>query len=145
MTQTVRDEVLHALAQAGNPLTFDELLAACHTVTENKQLSNALFQLKKAEQVVSPKRGLYMLPRGGYEQTAAPKSPPTPAAAAAAEPQSHDTVEQILQQLVDDTQGALDEYLVSIADPAILKPLQAARDQAREAVRAHREKLNGRV
>ncbi len=188
MTETVRTEVREALKAASRPLNFDELLAACHTVMENKQLSNALFQLKKWGEVVSPKRGLYEIPRcvrcdtrlehaGGIGPYCPNKScdadddqrsdateplgrcgrcgapltdgPPcsctkpaastTPAPAAPATPESLlcEKVEEILQQLVDDTQGALDEYLVSIADPAILKPLQAARDNARAALKAH--------
>lgn len=34
------------------------------------------------------------------------------------------------------TQAALDEYLATVADPRVLKPLRAARDGARDALAA---------
>lgn len=42
----------------------------------------------------------------------------------------------LLEKAAADTQDALDEYLASIADPKILKPLRAARDATRAALAA---------
>ena len=163
MTQIIRAEALTALDH-GAPLSFDELLGKCPSVVSNKQLSNVIFQLKESGLVVSPEKGLYQRAgnQAGGTKTAEPgdfkiKAPPystselktiserSPFAGArgrtdartksAPEP----TVEQILQRLIDETQGGLDEYLYSVGDRAILQPLMDARDSARKAMAAYRE------
>lgn len=59
-----------------------------------------------------------------------------PAQSAPAGQHSSGHTRRTLQKLVADTQEALDEYVLAIADMEILTPLQAARDSARQALAA---------
>lgn len=56
----------------------------------------------------------------------------TPAATAAGQ----NLVREILERAVADSQQTIDEYVTAVADPRILGPLRAARDQARAALAA---------
>ena len=137
--ETLRDEVLAVLSDT--PQGLAAIYAACETAEDQKQVANILFRMRQSGLVVSAERGLYV--RGtaaeGRERAAPAKraigsrkvvSPKVPARPPA---------EAIVRHLVADTQSALDAYLMSIGDPAILAPLRAACDQARAAL-AHLER-----
>lgn len=57
------------------------------------------------------------------------------AGAAAAKPGS---VEAALERAARETQDALDAYLLSVGDPAIIGPLRQERDEARRALEQYR-------
>lgn len=74
--------------------------------------------------------------RCGQMKPIRPTVPEAPAPEASDDMPATDRAHQALQKLVADTQGALDEYVLSISDMDILTPLQAARDSARQALAA---------
>jgi hypothetical protein len=133
--ETLRDEVLAVLSDA--PQGLAAIYAACETAEDQKQVANILFRLRQSGLVTSAGRGLYV--RGTVEKRAMvprPKRAQVAPKARAVRPSA--TAEAIVRKLVADTQSALDAYLLSIGDPAILTPLREACDQARAAL-AHIE------
>lgn len=51
-------------------------------------------------------------------------------------PRARDAVAEALTLTLQAAQGALDEYVASVCDPAVLKPLRETRDAARRACEA---------
>ena len=129
--EALRDEVLAVLTDT--PKQLADIYAACESAENAKQIANTLFRLRQGGLVASAGRGLYV--RGTAEKEVrmprhkrAPRAPKVPAA------RTPVNAEAILRKLVADTQSALDAYLMSIGDPAILTPLREACDQARAAL-----------
>lgn len=133
--ETLRDEVLAVLSDT--PQGLAAIYASCETAENQRQVANILLRLRQSGLVASAGRGLYV--RGTAEKPAMvprPKRAPTAPKTRAVRPPA--TAEAIVRKLVADTQSALDAYLASIGDPAILTPLREACDQARAAL-AHLE------
>ncbi len=149
---TIRPQVLAQLKRA--PKSLEQLHAAIDEIENEKQLANCLYNLRKAGEVRKCDDGRYEL---GKEKNGSTTRDPIKAAAAkylvdhknaerfnAAQPanplrqMAPEIREQrdMLEKAALETQDALDAYLASVADPKILKPLRAARDATRAAVKA---------
>jgi len=142
-----RDEVL-ALLRAQGPLQVNQIMAGCELIETGKELSNYLYNLRKAGEIARDDAGRYYLPAGGNTAPPPAASPETetpqprkkaatvrrvskPASPAAASPPAH--VRAALDRSVEAAQAALDEYVYSVGDRALLDSLMAVRDAARKA------------
>lgn len=151
-----RNQVIEHLRDA--PLNFSELYDCIPTLTDKKQLSNALFQLKSKGTIVQMEDKRYILAEslhpgqivkavGSGPATVSTRAPQRvkktqsirKPAAAPAKPATADSngVGQIFEKLLRDAQSALDDYVYSVGDKQILDQLMAARDAARAAFQAH--------
>lgn len=143
----LRQEILSALQ--GGSMNAVELLKHCPTAADRVQVANRLFAMKTAGQVVAVARGVYRLATDNdppskeppAERRQKPRGVPRLEAVMAVPKvtNSHTSkpsagTEAILRKLINDTQEALDAYLLSVGDPQIIAPLKAARDHARAAL-----------
>lgn len=149
--QAIRDVL------AKEPMPFEALHGCLQDRLENKkQLANALTALKAKKVLERDGDGNYRLRvsgetkpgrRGRRPGKTPPIAPAVRAAARAldipaetaqrhlddARDHGNGTLAAQLEQLERAAQDALDDYLFSLADPAMLTPLRTARDAAREA------------
>lgn len=154
MPETPRDEVLSLLDRVG-PMTRKEMLPQCRLISDGKQLSNTLYQLKQAGHIERGEDRRYRkcLAGKGYGAPTPPPKPapeqkaseapaptkPAPTPPPAAPTGNDDTIHALLARNLSQAQDILDEYVWSVGDPRILKPLMTARDQARAALTAYEE------
>lgn len=143
-----REEVLSLLDTHG-PMARKDMLPKCRLICDGKQLSNALYQLKQAKEIERDQNGVYKRrlpeapspphgPRSKASEAPVP-SKPTRTPPAAAETANDDTIHALLARNLSQAQNILDEYVWTVGDPRILKPLMTARDQARAALTAYEE------
>lgn len=157
-----REEVLQIITNGGG-LRRAQIMRLAETVVDEKQLANTLYNLKAAGYItledgryhVAAQRPAAPPPDPDAEW---PATPPTPVAAPKpARPRPHDVLDlpppprveptqhfsgdllEILERAAQDSQDALDRYVWSVGDPAILKPLMQFRNAACEALAAYQE------
>lgn len=125
-------------------MPFEALYGCLQDRLENKkQLANALTALKAKKILARDDDGNYHLrvsgetkpaKRGGRGRRPREASPMAAAPAITeSDAKGNGAFATRLEHLEREAQDALDDYLFSLANPAILTPLRAARDAAREA------------
>jgi len=145
--------VLKAIGEAGQPIASKGLRALPALEDfDSKQISNALFVLKRSGLAAADDARRYRITAKGRQALAgdagdepaltatAPRKerePPQPNAVPRADATMRDPVGAALAKSADEAQAALDTYLASVGDPAVIGPLKAARDQARRACDAY--------
>ncbi len=156
---SIREQIAAHLATGKK--TAKELYANLKDAENEKQVSNALYQMRKAGQVERDEDGRYTLAGKtiamGKMSTANKKKLKNAVASLARTLDAADrtvsplnarlganqkntppdlVLRSTLENSITQTQNALDDYLASLADQTVLIPLRAARDAARAALTA---------
>jgi glutamate synthase domain-containing protein 1 len=138
------EQILEALGDQA--LTSEEIFARCKDVDRRELVSKALWNMRQRGEITRDKDNRYRRAaingkkhaaagkavkviienKGSYRVKVSDVTFPNPAMKHRA----------ILMKLVEQTQGALDEYLYSVGDEQVLKPLIDARNSARRALLA---------
>ncbi len=157
---SIREQIAAHLATGKK--TAKELYANLKDAENEKQVSNALYQMRKAGQVERDEDGRYTLAGKtiamGKLSTAKKENLKNAVASLARAQDAADrtvsplnarlgadhrkntppalALRRTLENSITQTQNALDDYLSSLADQTVLIPLRAARDAARAALTA---------
>lgn len=148
-----REELLRLLRDTG-PTTAAALFDASELLQDRKQLSNLLYNLKKAGEVDRLEDGAYVISgapgadadgtdtapsaaRRKKRRKPAARRGPRKAISKLRPTRTEGSVLAMLQQSLDATQAAIDEYVFEVGDPKILEPLMRARNEARSALEAY--------
>lgn len=153
----IRNQVIEHLHD--KPRSFAELHDLIPEITDKQQLSNALYRLKNENIIMQREDRNYVLSDSNSASSSSPrratngkpKKQVKPLrrmrASRIAEPAKSDkpngNVSSIFEKLLLDAQTALDNYVYSVGDKLIIDQLMAARDAAREALRASRDNGHG--
>jgi hypothetical protein len=144
---SIREQIATHLASGKK--TAKELYANLKDAENEKQVSNALYQMRKAGQIERDEDGRYTLAGKAIvmnKLSPAKKEKLKKAVAAltadtiGVEHQKNTppalALRRTLENSITQTQNALDDYLSSLADQTVLVPLRTARDSARAALAA---------
>jgi len=165
VTESPREEVLQII-QGHGPICMADIYDKCELVLDQKQLSNALYNLKKAGKITRGDSGLYSVaagsavippdatpprkkqvarkagkPAGAQQRRGDKSSAPGRSKPSAPAPLGTNSVLSVLLHAVEAAQAAIDEYVYAVGDASILDPLMTARNEARRAVAAYQRVL----